>query len=179
MRVTGIELLRGGSGCKAIVGISRESENVAMVEVNTALTALQNGRYVEMSLNVVRKARSIDANALMWHCISRIATALNADKWEVYKLMLARYTEGIPITCKLDAVERLQQSYRECERLGDVYVGGEKRAMLMLYVGSSQFDSKEMAHFIDCLIDEMREMGLETPTPERTREVIEAYERKA
>ena len=109
MRVTGIELLRGGDGWKAIVGVSSESESVAMVETNTALTALRNGRDVEMSFNVIRKARSIDANALMWHCISRIATALNTDKWEVYKLMLARYTEGIPITCKLDAQFLLQR----------------------------------------------------------------------
>ena len=179
MRVTSVELLRGANGCKAIIGISPQDIKLAEVEINNAQSALQRGTAVEMAFKTVRKARSTDANALMWHCLTEIATALHADKWEIYKLMLSRYTAGIPITCRLDAVERLVKSYREVERLGDVYVGGEKRAMLMLYVGSSQFDSKEMAHFIDCLIDEMREMGLETPTPERTREVIDAYERKA
>lgn len=171
--------MRGSHALNALVTISAQDEKLAHVEVNNALNALQRGSAVDMSFKTVRKARSTDANALMWHCLTEIATALRADKWEIYKLMLSRYTAGIPITCKLDAVDRLEKTYRECERLGDVYVGGEKRAMLMLYVGSSQFDSKEMAHFIDCLIDEMREMGLATPTPERTREVIEAYERKA
>lgn len=178
MRVTNVELLRGVDGCKALVTVSPMDDKVAMVEVETALATLQRGTAVEMQFRALRKARSTDANALMWHCISRIASALNADKWEIYKLMLARYTEGIPITCKLEAVDKIEKSYRECERLGDVYIGGERQAMLMLYVGSSQFDSKEMAHFIDCLIDEMREMGLETPTPEKTREVIAAYEGK-
>lgn len=179
MRITDIELLHGRDGCKAIVGVSAQDVKLAEVQVNNALNALQRGTAIDVTFIPVRKARSTDANALMWHCLTQIAVALNTDKWEVYKLMLSRYTAGIPITCKLEAVDRLEKTYRECERLGDVYVGGEKRAMLMLYVGSSQFDSKEMAHFIDCLIDEMREMGLETPTPERTREVIEAYEGKA
>lgn len=175
MRITSIELMSTQTGCKALVDVSTEDIQLARVEVENALQRLRDGTAVELTLKPVRKARSLDANALMWHCLSQIAKALNTDKWEVYELMLRRYTMGRHIACNPSAVDAVQRTFRTSERLDDVTVNGTTLAQLLVYVGSSDFDTEEMSHFIGCLIDEMKEMGLETPTPERTREVIKAY----
>lgn len=170
--------MRSQSGYRALVDVSPEDVELAKVEVENALQRLVGGKAVEMVFKVFRKARSIDANALMWHCLTEIAKALRMDKWDVYKLMLVRYTEGIPIAVEPEKADDIAKTYREVERLNDIEIGGKTYAYMMLYAGSSTFDAATMSNFLDCIIDEMREMGLETPTPERTREVIEAYARE-
>ena len=35
----------------------------------------------------------------------------------------------------------------------------------LMIKGSSDYDSKEMAHFIDCVVQEAKELGIETLTP--------------
>lgn len=175
MRIKDAEILHSNSGKKVLLTVTSEDEALTDVEVEDALQALKKGVAVEVNFKEIRKARSTDANALMWHCISQIAYAIGSTKWEVYLEMLKRYTVGRHVACNLSAVDAVMRTCRECERLEDVEVNGTKLAQLILYVGSSHFDSKEMAHFIDCIIDEMRELGLQTPTPERTREVVKAY----
>lgn len=175
MRITDIELLNGTNGKKMVISVSGEDGDLAQVEVDEALQTLKKGVPVELTMKAVRKARSTDANALMWHCISQIAYALETTKWEVYLEMLKRYTVGRHVACNLDAVDAIMRTCRECERLEDVEVNGKKLAQLILYVGSSHFDTAEFSHFLDCIISEMVDMGLPTPTPERTREVMEAY----
>ena len=68
--------MRGSHALNALMTISAQDEKLAHVEVNNALNALQRGSAVDMSFKTVRKARSTDANALMWHCLTEIATAL-------------------------------------------------------------------------------------------------------
>ncbi len=175
MRIRDAEILNSASGKKVLLTVTKEDEALTDVEIEDALQTLKKGVPVEVSLKAVRKARSTDANALMWHCISQIAYAINSTKWEVYLEMLKRYTVGRHVACNLSAVDAVMRTCRECERLDDVEVNGTKLAQLILYVGSSHFDTAEMSHFLDCIIDEMKELGLQTPTPERTREVVKAY----
>lgn len=175
MRITGAEIYNARDGKKVLLTVTKEDESLTDVEVDEALASLKKGVPVEVSFKEVRKARSTDANALMWHCISQIAYAIGSTKWEVYLEMLKRYTVGRHVACNLSAVDAVMRTCRECERLEDVEVNGTKLAQLILYVGSSHFDSKEMSHFIDCIIGEMVDMGLKTPTPERVREVVKAY----
>lgn len=175
MRIKDAEILNSRDGKKVLLTVTREDEALTDVEIEDALQTLKKGVPVEVSLKAVRKARSTDANALMWHCISEIAYAINSTKWEVYLEMLKRYTVGRHVACNLSAVDAVMRTCRECERLEDIEVNGTKLAQLILYVGSSHFDSKEMSHFIGCIIGEMQDMGLPTPTPERVIEVVKAH----
>lgn len=175
MRIKDAEILNSREGKKVLLTVTDEDAELTDVEIEEALQSLKKSLPVEVTFKAVRKARSTDANALMWHCISQIAYALNTTKWEVYLDMLRRYTVGRHVACNLSAVDAVMRTCRECERLEDVEVNGTKLAQLILYVGSSHFDTAEMSHFLDCIISEMKEMGLPTPTPERTREVVRAY----
>lgn len=175
MRITNLEIYNSSNGKKVLLSVTNEDANLTDVEVQEALDTLKKGVPVEASFKAVRKARSTDANALMWHCLTQIAYAIGSTKEEVYLEMLRRYTVGRHVACNLSAVDSIMRTCRECERLEDVEVNGQKLAQLVLYVGSSHFDTSEMSHFLDCIISEMRDMGLPTPTPERTREVVKAY----
>ena len=47
-----------------------------------------SGKLLALTAKVYRRKRSLDANALLWHCLGEIANVLRTDKWDVYLLML-------------------------------------------------------------------------------------------
>lgn len=113
-----------------------------------------------------REKRSLDANAYAWVLMSRIADSLGTSKEEVYEEMLRRYgvlyedDQGyitITVSNKVDMskVEGHWQRIRE---------NGKFKAYAMIK-GSSQYDTKEMSHFIDGIVSEAKELGIETLTP--------------
>ena len=49
---------------------------------------LQKHDNLTITAKKFRKHRSLNANALMWVLLQRIADSLNCDKWEIYLQML-------------------------------------------------------------------------------------------
>lgn len=124
------------------------------------------------------KKRSLDANALLWHCIGDIAKALVTDKDDVYKIMLQRYGKFTYICLSEKAAEQFKKTWRVVEEVGNVTINGKPAVQLLCYYGSSQLDSKEFSKLLDGVISEMKEMGLETPVPADIREAMRQYEER-
>lgn len=124
-----------------------------------------------------REKRSLDANALLWACLSDIAMALRTDKWNVYLMMLKRYGKYTYICVKPNVVESVKAQWRECEEIGTININGQEAVQLLCYFGSSTYDTKEMSVLIDGVISEMEEMGLETPESREVKRAIEEYEK--
>lgn len=133
------------------------------------------GKTVNVSFAVERKPRSTDANALLWACIGEIAQELRRDKWDIYLELLKRYTKGTYVICKKHAVEAFKRSWRECEEVGEIEVNGQEAIQLLCYPGSSTLDTKEFSVLLDGTIDEMKEMGLPTPSDRRLAEIVGAH----
>ena len=126
-----------------------------------------------------REKRSLDANALLWACLSDIANAMTppADKWDVYLIMLKRYGKFTYICVKPNVVEAVKAQWRECEVVGEVNINGQKAVQMLCYFGSSTYDTKEFSRLLDGVISEMKEMGLEAPASEDMRRALEQWER--
>lgn len=122
-----------------------------------------------------RKRRSLNANALLWECIGKIAGAVKADKWDIYLQMLKRYGKFTHICVKPSMVDAVKAQWRECEVLGDIEINGRSAVQMLCYFGSSTYDSKEFSVLLDGVISEMQEMGLETPLAEDTRKALEQW----
>lgn len=122
-----------------------------------------------------RKKRSLNANGLLWHCLDEIAKALNTDKWDVYLMMLKRYGVFTYGVFKESKVEQVKAMWRESEVVGEIDVNGEKGVQMLLYFGSSTYDSKEFARLLDGVISEMEEMGLQTPAAEEAQMLLEMW----
>lgn len=125
-----------------------------------------------------RQKRSLDANALLWHCIGEIAGALRTDKWEVYLEMLKRYGKYTYICVKPNMVEAMKLQWRECEEVGEIDINGTKAVQMLCYFGSSTLDTKEFSILLEGVISEMREMGLETPTSQDMKRALEEMEKR-
>lgn len=114
-----------------------------------------------------RERRSLDANAYAWVLMQKIAEAIHTDKWSVYLMMLERYSPVFAhIIVRPEAVERVKDEWRTVKVLGPIQVNGSTGIQLQCYFGSSTFDSKEMTSFIDGIVSECKEMGIETLPPD-------------
>lgn len=113
-----------------------------------------------------REKRSLDANAYAWVLMQKLAEAVNSDKWSIYLRCLQRYSRAFThVIVKENAVDRMKELYRTCIDLGEVTVNGQTGHQLQVYYGSSTFDTKEMSVFIDGIVTECKEVGIETLTP--------------
>jgi hypothetical protein len=122
-----------------------------------------------------KQKRSLNSNALLWHCLGEIANALNTDKWEVYLQMLKRYGKYTYICVKPNVVDSVKKQWRECEVLGDIEINGQKAIQMLCYFGSSTYDSKEFSILLNGVVSEMEEMGLATPESEELERIMEQW----
>ena len=132
-----------------------------------------------IEVNKYREKRSLDANALLWACLGEIANAMQADKWDIYLMMLKRYGKYTYICVKPGMVEAMKAQWRELEVVGNIDINGTEAVQLLCYFGSSTYNSKEFSVLLEGVISEMKEMGLPTPTSKEMRLAIESIEKRA
>lgn len=139
--------------------------------------SIKDKEKLSVEIKEYRAKRSLDANALLWACLSEIAVALRADKWDIYLMMLKRYGKYTYICVKPSVVDAVKAQWRECEEIGMVNINGQEAVQLLCYFGSSTYDSKEFAVLLDGVIYEMKELGLDTPVDEDMRRALESVEK--
>lgn len=115
-----------------------------------------------------KQKRSLDANAYAWVLMTKIAnhSDISSSKEEVYEQMLQKYgtfyedEDGyITITVKKSVdMSKVDGHWKYIKDNG-------KFASYLMIKGSSEYDTAEMAHFIDRIVEEAKELGIETATP--------------
>lgn len=124
-----------------------------------------------------RKKRSLDANGLLWHCLWQIANALHTDKWEVYLQMLKRYGQYTYICVKPHMADAIKNQWRECEVVGTISINGAEATQMLVYFGSSTYNTKEFSVLLDGVISEMKEIGLQPPPTKEMQEALKKWEK--
>lgn len=107
--------------------------------------------------------RSLSANAYAWALIGKIADVLRKSKEDVYFQMLKDYgqSEFVSVLSDID----VHGYFKYYEEYGNGRVQGKDFTHYKVYKGSSEYDSKEMSILIDGIIQEARNIGIETITP--------------
>lgn len=141
------------------------------------LEALEKARekVLDISVDVHREKRSTDANGYLWILCTKLAEVLNSSKDEIYEEELQKYgylDEETVITVKSEVdMSRIEGHWRLIKD------NGKFKAYIRVR-GSSEYDSKEMAHFLDMIILDAKEQGIETDTPEQIEEYKRLYEQR-
>lgn len=127
-----------------------------------------------------RNRRSLDANAYAWVLIDRIAEAMSITREEVYREAIRGIGGVSDIVCVQDAaVDNLRRGW---EKHG---TGWQTETMpskiegctnVILYYGSSVYDTKQMSLLIDKLVQDAKALGIETVTPAEL-ERLEGYQK--
>jgi hypothetical protein len=136
---------------------------------------IRNGKKLSVELKQFRVKRSIDANAMLWVILDKIAQHLRTSKDEVYLQMLQRYGVFTHIVVKKEAVDRIKSEWKTVVDLGEVTVNNKTGIQLQCYFGSSTYDSKEFSVLLTGVIDEARGMGIEVISEEEKESLIENW----
>ena len=126
-----------------------------------------------------KKKRSLDANAYMWVICTKIANhpEIHSSKDEVYEEMLQKYgvfyqdEDGnyLPVTVKADVdMSKVPGHWK-------FYKSNGTFASYLMIKGTSEYDTAEMAYFIDSVVDEAKELGIETLTPDELTRMKAAW----
>lgn len=133
---------------------------------------------VSVTVKKWRKKRSLDANAYAWVLMSKIADAQEypTTKEEIYEKMLKDYgvledDDGAPITITVKSCVDMSKisGHWLLIKSNGTYNG---YAMIK---GSSEYDTKEMSHFIEGIVSEAKELGIETLTPGELEEMMKGW----
>lgn len=124
---------------------------------------------LRIQANKYRNRRSLDANSYAWVLMTKIANHKDvaSSKEEVYEDMLQKYgtfyedEDGfITITVKKSVdMTKIDGHWKYIKDNG-------KFASYLMIKGSSEYDSAEMSHFIDRIVEEAKDLGIETATPD-------------
>ena len=124
----------------------------------------------ELSVEIkpYRKRRSLDANSYCWVLCQKLAEKIGGTKEDIYKEAIRKAGQFDFVAVTDSATEQFIKAWQSkglgwyAEALESKIEGCKK---IMVYYGSSVYDSKEMAHLIDYIVSECRELGIETMTP--------------
>lgn len=138
-----------------------------------------------IEIKPVRKHRSLKANAYAWSLITELANVMRMDKDECYLLMLQRYGQNVVDkdgnTVMISALSKVPMSVI-VSNVGYVaplatkgYVDGKEFTHYRVLKGSHEFDSREMSIFIDGIVGECKDLGIETLTSSELERMKETW----
>lgn len=138
---------------------------------------------LDIEIKVHREKRSLDSNSYMWVLCEKIAQKINITKLEVYRKAIrdVGVFEVLPI--KKEAVKRFADNWQHngigylCESTGKSKLEGYEN--VFAYYGSSTYNSKEMSRLVDYIVEEAKELGIETMTPEQLKSLNESWDKYA
>lgn len=126
----------------------------------------------EFQISPYHQKRSLAANAYAWVLITQIAEAMTPpqSKDAVYLTMLKRYGQAEFVSV-LSGIN-IQGFFKYYEEYGKGHVEGREFTHYKIYKGSSEFDAREMNILLEGIIQEAKDLGIETITPEEKERMI-------
>lgn len=134
---------------------------------------------VDIKISKHRKKRSLDANAYMWVLLQKMSAILNLSSEELYEQMLRQYgtfyqdEEGYVVAtfpAKVD-IKKIQGHWK-------FYKSNGRFNSYLMIKGSSEYDTKEMSVLLDGVVNEAKEMGIETLTPDEIERMKQSWQGK-
>lgn len=127
---------------------------------------------VRITVEEWKEKRSLNQNSLMWAIIDQIAAKLRTDRWSVYLKALKDYGKVSYILVDPRAVEYLKATVREIEVMDEVEVNGRKTVQVACYHGSSTLNTSEMARLLDGVLQDAKDLGIDSPEARHLKELM-------
>lgn len=127
-----------------------------------------------------RQKRSLDANSYFWVLCGKLAAKMGQNKTDIYRHLIREIGDNFEmLPIRDDAVDAFIKRWG-AGRLGWIcdIVGPSKLAgytVVCAYYGSSTYDSKQMSDLIHCTIEECKEQGIQTETPEEIANMLSLW----
>ena len=160
-------------------GVSRDFKTNKPI-ISFLLDSLDTGADLNGELRLTvrrwREKRSLDSNGYMWVLLTQMALALHSTKEEVYEEMLDRYGKEFRDKDGGMVVVGVKKEL-DLKRAGHWkhYKDDDSCSFWYLLKGTSEYDTAEMSAFLDRVIEEAKELGIDTATPDEIVKMKELY----
>lgn len=141
--------------------------------------ALKGAEALSLKVDKLKKKRSLDANAYCWVLIGKIAEKTNVKSRDIYREAIKEVGGNSDIVCvKTEAAESLCKAW---ERNGigwqtDTFPSKLKGCTnVVLYYGSSTYDSAQMCRLTNIIIQDCEQLGIETKSPEEVQSLLNSW----
>ena len=115
------------------------------------------------------KKRSLNANAYAWALIGKVADVLRSSKDEIYLEMLKKYGQSEIVSVLSDI--NVTGYFKYFEEIATVKLQGKNFTHYKVFKGTSEYNTAEMAVFIDGVISEADELGIDTLPPDEVKKI--------
>lgn len=138
--------------------------------------------YKPMVAKISKKTnkRSLDANSYMWVICDKIAKAIKSTKEDVYRIAIRDVGEWEDKPISDNEVE---EHVRKWGKIGEGWFSEVRRdskvkgyKVVRDYYGSHVYDTVSMARLIDYIVQEAKELGIPTETPEEIERLKKLWE---
>ena len=140
---------------------------------------LEPGKTYGADIKVQRKKRSLDANAYCWVLLDRLAAKVGEPKTEIYRRYIKEIGGNSETVCVLKkAADKLIEGWG---KNGIGWLADKTPSKLdncvnvVLYYGSSTYDSHQMSRLIDMAVQDCKSQGIETLTPCELDRLVERW----
>lgn len=135
--------------------------------------------YIDKELRVDidkwREKRSLDANAYSWVLQDQIAKKMGLSIDEVHDKMVLEYGVLETYSIMKEAWESAKRLFDYYKVLGESETNGKTFIHIRAGIGTHNYDSKEMSVFLDGVVQEAKQLGIETLDEIRLRELAEQW----
>ena len=171
-----------------IAGIMRDfksKNSVLQLEINedvlSNLEELKDAEKLNISLTRYYEKRSLDANGYFWQLVGQIAQKVKGkSKEDIYRSYIRETGAYEIIPIREDAIKRwseiwlgkgvgwLVEDIGPCRNTPGYH-------NIKCYYGSSVYNTQEMSHLIDLVVQDCKELGIETMTPDEINKLKELW----
>ena len=165
----------------------KKTFNAILPSILDCVATLDESEYT-FTIEKKKRPRSIKANNYSWLLTDKLSEKLlvqgvKLSKDEMHAEMIYRYGQpmtdanGVPVIISTKQDVKITDFYQYAECIGESELNGNTFKHYRIYVGSHLYNSAEMAKFIDGIVLECKEQGIETKTPEEIENLLNLWEK--
>lgn len=123
------------------------------------IAALQE-KPVSVEIKEVKEKRSLEQNSKLWAVLTDMSEVLHSSPNEIYEEMLQRYAPATIVTLQADVDPGYLFKHYSLYKEGTLK--GIKFIAYKVYTGSSKMNIGQMSAFLEGVINEAKELGIDT-----------------
>ena len=130
-------------------------------EISMYLWNLDNEKKYE--IKEYKQKRTLSQNSYAWVLINELANKMRISKEEMYIQLLEDYSQ-----CLMIPVEKGKKPngyFKYFKYIATTNINGKEADYYKVFKGSSEFNTEEMSIFLDGIIQECNNLGIQTLTP--------------
>ena len=139
---------------------------------------IKQGKVFDCEIKEHKEKRSLNANNYSWKLQDEISKKLGIGIDEVHNKMVLDYGVLETFSITKEAVASATRMFDYFKVLGESKINGKTFVHIRVGIGTHLYNTKEMSVFINGVVQEAQQLGIETKTPNEIKEILSLWEQE-